>query len=373
VSDAAWVAPCTNVVLLGIGAIGRELIRQLITTRNGVSPRLRVCGIIDRSGYVFDQQGLPRKALDALCAHKKRGSGLATSPLGLPADPLDAVAFISGQLRNPSVLVDVTAADTHAMLEIVLERGWAAVLANKVPLAAEQHHVDRLHAAARFGGGEILHEATVGAGLPVIDTLRMLIAAGDRVTAIEGCPSGTLGVLFAGLERGERFSDVVRSAVTSGYTEPDPRVDLSGLDVARKALILARMIGFRGDLDGVHIESLVPHELRSVPLEVFHERLGEGDEPWAARVAAARARGAVLRYRARVTRQNIRVGLAEVPISSSLSLLHGTDNQFSFTTARYNEQPLVISGPGAGSSVTAAGVYGDLLRVIDRRAPASTI
>ena len=369
VEQLAASAP-VSIVVLGVGSIGRELLGQLSASRGGLPGGVRVCALLDRSGYVFDRDGIPRRSLSALCSHKKNGRALRDAPGGLSANSTDAVAFLTACLRGRAILVDATAADTSDVLEIVLERGWDVVLANKVPLAAEQASVDRLHALARHSRATILHEATVGAGLPVIDTLRKLIEAGDRVTAIEGCPSGTLGFLFGELGRGHAFSSTLRHAIAAGYTEPDPRVDLSGLDVARKALILARIIGYRGDLPSVSVETLVPKALSSVPLDEFLPRASELDTVWQARVDAARSRGAVLRYRARVTRRSIRVGLAEVPATDPLSLLHGTDNQFAFTTARYKTQPLVITGPGAGPAVTAAGVYNDLLRVITGRGAA---
>ncbi len=359
---------CTDIVLLGVGSIGRELLGQLASTKNGISAKLRVCALVDSDGYVLDAAGLARKAILSICAHKRGGDQLRTSELGRPANPADAVAFIAAQLTGRVVLIDATAADTQDILEIGLERGWDVILANKVPIAGGQGRVDQLYSVAREGGAEILHEATVGAGLPVIDTLRKLIEAGDKVSAIEGCPSGTLGFLFGQLGRGHTFSEALRDAIVAGYTEPDPRIDLSGLDVARKALILARIIGFRGDLDAVRVESLVPPSLRDLAVDEFLARASELDAYWAERVEAARARGCVLRYRARVTRRSVRVGLAEVPVTDPLSLLNGTDNQFSFTTARYKANPLVITGPGAGPAVTAAGVYNDLLRVIAERA-----
>jgi aspartokinase/homoserine dehydrogenase 1 len=207
----------------------------------------------------------------------------------------------------------------------------------------------------------------VGAGLPVIDTLRKLLEAGDRVLRIEGCPSGTLGFLFGELGRGRTFSAALRAAMAAGYTEPDPRDDLSGTDVARKALILARLLGFRGDLADVAVESLVPEALRAVPRDEFLARLDALDAPWEARLRAARAEGRVLRYRVRVTRRAIAVGLVAVAPSDPLGTLTGTDNQFAFTTARYRAQPLVVTGPGAGAAVTASGVYGDLLRLAAER------
>jgi aspartokinase/homoserine dehydrogenase 1 len=356
-----------NLVLVGVGSIGRELLGQMHASRGGLAGGIRVSALLDRTGYVFDPEGVSRRALSALCAHKKRGRALRDAPGGLAANSTDAVAFLTARLRGPTILVDATAADTHDLLEIALERGWNVVLANKVPLAAPQARVDRLRAASRASGAAILHEATVGAGLPVIDKLRKHIEAGDTVTAIEGCPSGTLGFLFGQLGRGCTFSSALRAAIAAGYTEPDPRVDLSGLDVARKALILARIIGYRGDLASVSVESLVPSALAGASLDEFLARAPELDAAWRWRADAARSRGAVLRYRARVTRRSVRVGLAEVPATDPLSRLHGTDNQFSFTTARYKAQPLVITGPGAGPAVTAAGVYNDLLRVIAER------
>jgi aspartokinase/homoserine dehydrogenase 1 len=360
-----------DIVLLGVGSIGRELLGQFRATQGGLAGGLRVCALLDRSGYVFDPDGISRRSLSALCAHKRRGGTLREAPGGLAADSTDAVAFLTACLRGRPILVDATAADTHDILEMVLERGWDVVLANKVPLAAAQARADRLEAVSRASGATILHEATVGAGLPVIDTLRKLIEAGDRVRTIEGCPSGTLGFLFGQLGRGHTFSAALADAIAAGYTEPDPRVDLSGLDVARKALILGRLIGYRGDLASVSVESLVPDALAGIGVDEFLSRAPELDAAWGARVEGARSRGAVLRYRARVTRRSVRVGLAEVPASDPLSLLHGTDNQFSFTTARYKAQPLVITGPGAGPAVTAAGVYNDLLRVVAERGAAA--
>ena len=244
--------------------------------------------------------------------------------------------------------------------------GFIVVLANKVPLAGEQFSVDRLHRIAMAVAQ--IHEATVGAGLPVIDTLQKLLEAGDDVLWIEGCPSGTLGYVFGELGRGERFSVALQRAVALGYAEPDPRIDLSGLDVARKALILARAIGFRGESPtsassrSCHSSSL---KARRSP---FSRRIHAIDESWARRANDARRDGKVLRYRAHVTPETILVGLAAVSTTDPLGNLHGTDNQFTFTTLRYRERRLVITGPGAGPAVTAAGVFNDLLRLERTRA-----
>jgi aspartokinase/homoserine dehydrogenase 1 len=354
----------TNAVLLGFGAIGRELARQLATNSRSATRVVRVCGVIDRTGFVYDSNGLSWKRLMELRARKADGASLANVEGGVAAlstVAIDSIVASSYRGTNRFALVDVTASDTSAHLERAIARGWDLVLANKIPLAGAQIDVDRLTALVTKKRATLLHEATVGAGLPVIDTLRKLLESGDRVQTIEGCPSGTLGFLFGELGRGKSFSYSLRRAVEHGYTEPDPRDDLRGTDVARKALILGRILGFRGELADIGVESLVPAHLESVSRDEFVARVGEIDDAWSTRVNLAASRGCVLRYRVRVARRSIAVGLVEVSIGSSLSALSGTDNQFSFTTTRYRENPLVVTGPGAGAAVTAAGVYNDLL------------
>jgi aspartokinase/homoserine dehydrogenase 1 len=163
--------------------------------------------------------------------------------------------------------------------------------------------------------------------------------------------------------RGKRFSEALRGAIAKGYPEPDPREDLSGMDVARKALILGRLLGFRGELEDIAVESLVPQGAERMPLDAFLACLEKYDDVWAERVEAARARAGVLRYRCIVTPRRIRVGLVVVDASSPMASLNGTDNQFIFTTMRYKKNPLVISGPGAGPAVTAGGILNDVLKL----------
>jgi bifunctional aspartokinase / homoserine dehydrogenase 1 len=237
------------------------------------------------------------------------------------------------------------------------------VLANKRPVTADQRRYDALRAAAQAHGRRLLLEATVGAGLPIIDTYYKLVESGDRVTKIEGCPSGTLGYLFGELGRGATFSAALRGAIAKGYPEPDPRDDLSGMDVARKALILGRLLGFVGELADIAVESLVPGDAERLSRDRFVESLEQFDGEWSQRVTAARARGGVLRYRAIVTPRRIRVGLVAVPATSPMAALNGTDNQFIFTTMRYRKNPLVITGPGAGPAVTAGGILNDVLKL----------
>jgi homoserine dehydrogenase len=237
------------------------------------------------------------------------------------------------------------------------------VLANKRPIAGRRAVSESLWQTARARGRRVLHEATVGAGLPIIDTYHKLIESGDRVERIEGLLSGTLGYVLSEVSAGVPFSRAVRSAMQRGYTEPDPRDDLSGMDVGRKALILARLLGYQGELRRSAVESLVPKWARALSRDQFLARLDELDAGWKRRTASAAAAGTVLRYVATVTRSKVAVGLRAVPVSSPLAAIKGSDNQLVFTTARYKSTPLVITGPGAGAEVTAAGVLNDILRL----------
>jgi len=350
-----------DVVILGYGRIGRELARQLdgATGRIGV----RVAAVIDRSGFVLDPDGLTGPRLETLADSKASGISLADAPSGVRATASEALASIRHLGLSRPILVDLTASDTTPELEEAIAAGMDIVLANKRPLADRRDTTCGLARHAAAHGRRVLHEATVGAGLPLLDTISKLQESGDEVLAIEGCPSGTLGYLFGQIGRGTPFSTALRAAMALGYTEPDPRDDLSGMDVARKALILAQLLGYEGTLGEVEVESLVPEELRSVTAAEFLARIEELDSVWRDRVAEAHASGRVLRYRATVTAESVRVGLVAVDLSSSFATLTGTDNQFAITTTRYMANPIVITGPGAGVAVTAAGVLNDVLKL----------
>jgi len=352
----------TDVVLLGFGQIGRTLAPMIAKVKQD-AVTLRIVGLIDRSGLVFDARGLSPRRLAALAAAKTKGTPLAKAAGGRRAGAAEAVGFVARHALSNPVLVDLTADDTTDTIKAALGAGMHVVLANKRPVTADKRRYDALRAAAQTHGRRLLHEATVGAGLPIIDTYQKLVDSGDRVSKIEGCPSGTLGYLFGELGRGTRFSAALRGAIAKGYPEPDPREDLSGMDVARKALILGRLLGFSGELEDIAVESLVPDGGDRLSRDEFLRRLEEYDAPWEKRVAAAAARRGVLRYRAIVTPRRIRVGLVVVDASSPMASLNGTDNQFIFTTMRYKKNPLVITGPGAGPAVTAGGILNDVLKL----------
>ena len=351
-----------EIVLLGFGQIGRSLATMIGQVRRPALS-LKVAAVIDRSGFVFDPQGIAPRRLATLAGEKRKGRGLATASRGRAGTAEEAIEHIAGYALTRPVVVDLTANETGPALEAALTHGMDLVLANKLPLAGRRAASESLWQTARARGRRILHEATVGAGLPIIDTYHKLTESGDRVERIDGLLSGTLGYVLSEVGEGVPFSRAVRAAMRLGYTEPDPREDLSGMDVGRKALILARLLGYRGELSRQAVESLVPEWARAVPLPRFLGRLGELDAGWKRRVDTARAQGSVLRYVATVTRSKVAVGLKAVPLSSPLASIRGSDNQIVFTTARYKSNPLVIRGPGAGTEVTAAGVLNDILRL----------
>lgn len=349
-------SPHTDVVLLGFGRVGRALADQIANANGG--PEVRVVGLLDRSGYLFDPKGFSRRRLIELTRQKHAGR-LLTSLGGRQASTADAIAFIGSHAVSRPVLVDVTSDETTGLLCAAMGCGFDLVLANKRPLAGNEASYAALWAEAAASRRRVRSEATVGAGLPIIDTYDKLAETGDRVLRIEGCVSGTLMHIASAVSAGRKFSDAVREAVDLGYAEPDPREDLSGRDAARKALILARLMGYRGSAP--EPDDLVPLRLRKLPLDQFMRRLPEVDDEWSARVAREALLGRVLRYVVSATRRSVSAKLTAVDASTPIGALQGTRNLVAFTTKRYFAHPLVISGPGAGAEVTAAGILNDIL------------
>ena len=336
------------VVLLGTGKVGGAFL-QLLRTAAGADLRLvgaansrrqhtRPCELAERrlrerlnvAGEVRD---------DAALLHALHASGVQQQVI------IDATASSELAARHPEWLARgchvVTANKALAGGELA---GWRALQANSAQ-------------GTRYGDS-----ATVGAGLPALASVRRLHACGDRITRIEGVFSGSFSYLFNRYDGRQPFSGLLREACALGYTEPDPRADLSGEDVARKLLILARAAGFPLERAHIDVENLVPESLRGVPREEFLARLDELDAPLAVRNASATMRGRVLRYLARFEADGIaRVGLAEVDATHPAAHLAGADNLFAFSTSRYRDRPLVIQGAGAGPEVTAQALLGDIL------------
>jgi aspartokinase/homoserine dehydrogenase 1 len=346
-----------TLTLFGFGQIGRELARQIVAQqphlRRDAGVDLKITGVTDRSGVKIDEKGFSPAVLQRLAKQKAAGTRLFDSA-SLSLRELRRV-FRDELWPLPSyrpILVDLTSEESGELIEEALRHGFNVVLANKKPLAGPQSDFERLIETAKERGLSLRYEATAGAGLPVLDTIAKLQQAGDRIETIVGCFSGTLGYLMSELEKGVAFSAAVQRAMELGYTEPDPRDDLSGLDVARKALILARTLGHRAELSDIRLEPLA-NELASAALdEMFREK-----------VARARREKRVLRYVAKIRSRSISVGMEAVPESSPAANLHGTDNQVAIYSKRYRKNPLVVTGPGAGATVTAAGVLNDIVAI----------
>ncbi|HTV86837.1 MAG TPA: homoserine dehydrogenase [Dyella sp.] len=340
--------PDVALVLLGTGVVGGAFLKLLCTP---VGSRLHLVGAANSR---MQQTEPAQLAARDLRERLKRE--------GAVRDDAALLAALDGHDAAVKVVVDATASTDLALRHAQwLARGYHVVTANK-SLAGGQLSGWRALQAARMAGGRYGDSATVGAGLPVLSTLRRLCDCGDSLLTLEGVFSGSLSYLFNQYDGSRPFSALLRDARKLGYTEPDPRADLSGEDVARKLLILARNAGFALGSDEVLVESLVPESLREISTDAFLDRLEALDEPLAALHQAARARGNVLRFLARLNqRGRAKVGLTEVPPTHPAARLYGTDNQFALTTTRYHTQPLVIQGPGAGPEVTAQALLGDIL------------
>ncbi len=358
-----------TLVQVGMGTVGGETIEQVVANRDrwwadqGLD--VRIGAVIGLGGALVTEEpdGLPDDLLRGLVHSRRAGQALREAAAGHElVEAPEAVALLINQ--GPVIVMDAAAGDETAALDArALASGAGVVLSNKAPLALPIENPIAAELWASAGPrGHLRYEATCGAGLPVISTLRTLLDTGDEPIEIIGALSGTLGAIFTDLGNGARFSEAVVSAKEKGFTEPDPRDDLSGLDVARKALILARTIGRRVNLDEIAVENLVPEALRETSGSEFLERVPELDEEWSRRAETARSAGATLKYVATVPADGqIVVGVREVPVSSLLGALQGPENIVVIRTTRYSVNPLTVVGPGAGAAVTAAGMTGDML------------
>jgi aspartokinase/homoserine dehydrogenase 1 len=353
-----------SVVLLGRGTVGGRLLAQLeangplLKSRHHID--LRLVGLVDRHHRLWEPKGLHPADLPP------RGTAFARG-----ATPPDVVPLLDTLARLPvPILVDCTAANgMERLYREAFRRGIHVVAANKKPLALPFAEREALLKEARAHHRAYLYETTVGASLPVIETLKNLVRTGDRVERIDGSLSGTLGFLSHEVMQGVPLSRAVRTARDRGYTEPHPRDDLSGLDVARKALILARELGLKLELEDVAVEPFVPKEaLAEEDAEAFLRSLGRLDGPFAETIERYRAAGKVLRYLVQIVPdaedgRQVRVGPVAVDADHPATGLKGAEALVAFTTERYRDYPLIVRGAGAGGDVTAAGVLADVLRL----------
>ena len=264
-----------------------------------------------------------------------------------------------------AAIIDCTASDEIAdRYPGWLERGINIITPNKKAFSGDMARYNALRDSAKEGGTHFFYETTVGAALPVIKTLRDLIDTGDQIHSVRGIFSGTLAYLFNVYDGTRAFSDIVREAKLNGFTEPDPRDDLSGTDVARKLIILARELGQELELGDFPVQSLVPEALREVSVDEFLDKIADYDEEMASLFDEAREAGKKLRYIATLEAGgSASVKLEQVPLDNAFSNIDLTDNLVQFASNRYSTNPLVIQGPGAGPAVTAGGVFGDLLKL----------
>jgi len=351
-------AKTISIGLIGPGTVGSALLdqlhRQCSRLRDEFNLDLRIRAIARSKSMLFGER---RIALD------RWRQDLQASAVDL--DFGSFVRHIHADHLPHAAIIDCTASEEIAGRYCDwLRRGIHVVTPNKKAFSGEPGYYDEIRQSARAGSSHCFYETTVGAALPVIRTIRDLVDTGDCVHSIQGVLSGTLAYLFNVYDGSVPFSEIVRAAKESGYTEPDPRDDLSGMDVARKLTILAREMGWTIGIGEFPVQNLVPEALREVGLDEFLSRLSEYDGQMSALFRNAAEQGGVLRYVAKLSADgSASVGLETVDADSAFSKMNLTDNIVQFVTDRYSANPLVVQGPGAGPELTAGGVFGDLLRL----------
>ncbi len=351
-------AKTVSVGLIGPGAVGSALLDQMA----GEADRLREAFNLDlrvRAIGGSRRMVVEERRIDL-------GHWRAAVEDGKPMELARFADHVQAEHLPHAVLIDCTAdPGVASQYAAWLERGIHVITPNKRAASGTVEYYGSLKRICHSANTHFLYEATVGAGLPVIQTLQDLVETGDEIETISGIFSGTLAYLFNVFDGTRPFSEIVRDARARGYTEPDPRDDLSGLDVARKAVILAREAGLELELEDLEIESLVPEALSSASVDEFLEGLANFDTPMAERYESARVEDRVLRYVADVdlAAGRARVRLESYPLDHPFANINLTDNIVQFVTRRYSENPLIVRGPGAGPDVTAAGIFADLLRL----------
>ncbi|MBP6002453.1 MAG: bifunctional aspartate kinase/homoserine dehydrogenase I [Pyrinomonadaceae bacterium] len=344
-----------NVFIAGVGTVGSKLIGQLRAQHGHLLDEMRlnvrVVGVANSRRALISEEGVD------IVNYKDDLAAAAETDIAAFTDEM-----IRQNLRN-SVFVDVTAnaavVDTYPKL---LEKSVSIIACNKVAASSEYERYAHLKDLAREFGTNFFFETNVGAGLPVINTLNDLLRSGDKVQRIEAVLSGTLNFVFNNYDGTRSFADVVRQAQVEGYTEPDPRLDLSGTDVARKILILAREAGYRLEMEDIENAGFLPESCLAGTVDDFYAEMERHEAHFRALLDDAVSKGLTLKYIASFDNGKAKVGLQSIGPDHNFANLSGKDNAVLFYTNRYPEQPLVIKGAGAGADVTAAGVFADIIR-----------
>jgi aspartokinase/homoserine dehydrogenase 1 len=359
VHSSFYLSPHTiSIGLIGPGLVGSALLEQLASQAERLKRDLRL-DLRLRGLMTSTRMALADTTIDWRGWREALAAGTA-------ADLPRFEQHVDVDYLPHTIFVDCTASGEVAGEYVRwLGAGIHVVTPNKRANSSALASYEALRTVQRDSGAHYLYEATVGAGLPIIQTLRDLRETGDDIRQIEGILSGTLSYLFNVWDGSRPFSDILLDARRQGFTEPDPRDDLSGMDVGRKLIILAREMGLRIELDDLELENLIPPALADCPADEFLARATELDAPMAARLRSAHAHNRVLRYVGALRAETGRatVGLVELERSHPFANINLTDNVVRYVTARYDKNPLVVQGPGAGPAVTAAGVFADLLRV----------
>lgn len=357
-----------EIYLVGTGRVGAALLQQLAAHRGEVEQRrgvrLVLAAVARRNVCLASPKGIdPGSAVQQLA--DREGHDGTDDGDGLSALLESLAVSLAASRAHQRVFIDATAGEAATVVyRDLLHQGVSVVAANKLFFAGP---LEDYRSITRTGPGQIFFETTVGAGLPVVRSVSDLVDTGDRIRNLEGLLSGTLSFVLDQLQDGMPLSQALRMAFELGYTEPDPREDLTGQDVARKLLILSRLAQWDLELEDLKVEPLVPtSDLEGGDLEEFWRRLPEHDEIFESKRREAAESGQRLCYLAVLDDQGARIGLTAVEASHPAAPLRGSDNLVALFTDRYSSTPLVIRGPGAGPEVTAAGVFADLLRAIDR-------
>ncbi|MBN2412207.1 bifunctional aspartate kinase/homoserine dehydrogenase I [candidate division KSB1 bacterium] len=344
-----------SVFVVGAGSIGTTLLQQIREKQKELAEQnnllINICGIANSKRMIFNEKGI-----DLTNWQEMLNSSGETFKMTKLLDNIHRL-----ELAN-TILVDVTASDEIAgYYEKIISGGIHVVTPNKKANTMSQEYYDRIKNLIKDHRLHYLYETTVGAGLPLIGTIINLKNSGDNIYKIEGILSGTMSYLFNTISADHPFSQVVKEAHQKGYTEPDPRDDLSGMDVGRKLLILAREIGMKMELDDIKVQTLLPEGMNTITLDEFWKKLPSLDEHFEKLRLSAEKNNTAIRYIARLDKNECRVGVEEVPVNKPLALAGATDNIIQITTERYSENPLIVQGPGAGREVTAGGVFADII------------